>query len=116
MRSYLRAVNLGEPPPESAPAAVGMTGAELTALYRLLAVAKYADRYVIPTAYQEQGRHLEEAGCSLDYEQGPGMYGSGPFGEASGRPVPVSVETFHALRQRQTSEGVVDPQQPGARV
>jgi len=32
------------------------------------------------------------------------MYGAGSFGEASGRPVPVAVETFHALRQRQTSD------------
>ena len=30
------------------------------------------------------------------------MYESGPFGEASGRP-PVAVETFNALKQRQTS-------------
>jgi nitrate reductase beta subunit len=44
------------------------------------------------------------------------MYGGGPFGEASGRPTPVSVETFHALRERQTTEGIADPEQPGARV
>jgi nitrate reductase beta subunit len=116
MRSYMRAVNLGEPPRESVAAAVGMTGGELTAMYRLLAVAKYADRYVIPAAYHEQGHQLEEVGCSLDYDEGPGMYGSGPFGEASGRPVPVSVETFHALKERQTTEGIADPGREGARV
>ena len=44
------------------------------------------------------------------------MVGSGPFGEASGRPVPVSVETFHALRDRQTSDTFADPGQPGARI
>jgi nitrate reductase beta subunit len=44
------------------------------------------------------------------------MLESGPFGEASGRPVPVSVETFHALRQRQTGEGVADPGTRGATV
>jgi nitrate reductase beta subunit len=93
-----------------------MTGAEVTTLYRLLAVAKHNDRYVIPTAYEGEGRQLEEIGCSLDYAGGPGMYGGGPFGEASGRPAPVSVETFHALKQRQTSEGIADPQRPGARV
>ncbi len=36
------------------------------------------------------------------------MYGSGPFGEASGLPVPVAVENFHALKARQTSEAVLD--------
>ncbi len=34
------------------------------------------------------------------------MYESGPFGEASGDPVPVAVETFHALKHRQTTDGI----------
>ena len=118
MRSYLRAVNLGEEPDESIAEAAGNTGAELTALYRLLAVAKYEDRYVIPTAQQAAGRQLEEPGCSLDYDGGPGMYAGGPFGEASGHPVPVSVETFHALKQRQTTRAsgvpVIDRPPPAA--
>jgi hypothetical protein len=110
---------------EQTPADRRPSGAELTALYRLLAVAKYSDRYVIPTAYPgpapgagggPAGGQPEEPGCSLDYDGGPGMYGGGPFGEASGRPVPVSVETFHALRERQTASGIADPQRPGARV
>jgi nitrate reductase / nitrite oxidoreductase, beta subunit len=116
MRAYMRAVNLGDPPDESVAGAAGMTGAEITTLYRLLAVAKYEDRYVIPTAHEADGRQLDELACSLDYEGGPGMYGSGPFGEASGRPVPVSVETFHALKERQGGEGIADPERPGARV
>ncbi|HEV8527796.1 MAG TPA: nitrate reductase subunit beta [Actinomycetes bacterium] len=116
MRSYMRAINLGEQPDESVAAAAGMTGADVTSMYRLLAVAKYHDRYVVPTAYETDGRQLEEIGCSLEYEGGPGMYESGPFGEASGRPVPVSVETFHALRERQQTEGIADPGQPRARV
>lgn len=116
MRSYMRAVNLGDPPDERIATAAGMTGQEVTSLYRLLAIAKYQDRYVIPTAYETEGRRLEETACSLDYEGGPGMYGSGPFGEASGRPVPVSVETFHALKERQTTGGIADPEQRGARI
>ena len=75
-------------------------------LYRLLAIAKYEQRYVIPTAYAAQGHRLEESvtDCALDFDGGPGMYESGPFGEASGAPVPVAVETFQALRERQTTE------------
>jgi nitrate reductase beta subunit len=34
--------------------------------------------------------------------------GSGPFGEASGRPAPVAVETFHALRERQSADTPAD--------
>ncbi len=112
----MRRVTLGEELDESIAAAAGMTGGEVTAMYRLLAIAKYDDRYVIPSAYAEQGHALEETACSLDFDGGPGMLDSGPFGEASGRPVPVSVETFHALRERQTGGEVVDADQPRSRV
>jgi nitrate reductase beta subunit len=108
MRSYMRRVTLGEPADESVAQAAGLTGAEVTAMYRLLAIAKYEDRYVIPSAYAEQGHALEEAACSLDFDGGPGMLDSGPFGESSGRPVPVSVESFHALRDRQTGGDSTD--------
>ena len=40
----------------------------------------------------------------VSFDGGPGMYESGPFGEGSGAPVPVAVETFHALQQRQIGE------------
>jgi nitrate reductase beta subunit len=76
-------------------------------LYRLLAIAKYEDRYVIPKAHAETARDLEELACSLDVSGGPGQYKLGPFGAASSRPVPVAVETFHALKVRQTSEVLI---------
>lgn len=111
MRSYQRRINLGEPPDESIAAAVGMTGQEIEDMYRLLAIAKYEERYVIPAAHAEEAHRLERLGttCSLDYEGGPGMYQTGPFGEASGSPVPVQVETFHMLRNRQTADTFTDP-------
>ncbi|MFD4457276.1 nitrate reductase subunit beta [Nocardia sp. NPDC058480] len=108
MRSYMRDINLGREPRADIPAAVGMTEEKMYEMYRLLALAKIEDRYVIPSAYADQGHQLEEsvADCALDFDGGPGMYEqvSGPFGETSGKPVPVAVETFHALKQRQTSE------------
>jgi nitrate reductase beta subunit len=116
MRSYMRDLTLGRPADESIPRSVGMTGAQMHQMYRLLALAKYEERYVIPTAHEEQTRELEETACSLDYAGGPGMYTSGAFGEASGRPVPVAVETFHALRNRQNADQPVDPERPGVRV
>ena len=87
MRSYMRDINLGREPDASIPAAVGMTEEEMYDMYRLLAIAKYDERYVIPPAHAEQAHSLEELAteCSLDYEGGPGMGGSGPFGEGSGR-------------------------------
>ncbi len=104
MRSYMRDVTLGREPDAGIPAAVGMTEEAVYEMYRLMAIAKYEERYVIPTAHLEQAEKLDEMGCSLDYDDGPGMFDSSPFGEASGRPAPVSVETFHALRQRQTTD------------
>ncbi len=116
MRTYLRGITMGTGADESVARSVGMTGQAMYAMYRLLAIAKYDQRYVIPKAHEERGHELEELGCSLDYDEGPGMYESAAFGEASGRPVPVAVETFHALRQRQTSEDIAPPDEMRGRV
>lgn len=104
MRAYMRDITLGCEPDPDIPASVGMSEEQVYEMYRLMALAKYEERYVIPTAHLEQAEQLDEMACSLDYEDGPGMYESGAFGEASGTPTPVSVETFHALKQRQTSD------------
>ncbi len=75
---------------------------------------------MIPTAHAEPGgvEGLEEldTGCSLDYAGGPGMGGSGPFGEASGGAMPIAVENFHTLKQRQGSGALVDPADRARRV
>ncbi len=107
MRSYMRDENLGKQTRPEIPASVGLSETEIRSLYRLLAIAKYEERYVIPKAHAEIGRELEELACSVDVTMGPDRYKSGPFGESSGRPIPVSIESFHALKQRQTSEEIV---------
>ncbi|MER5886420.1 nitrate reductase subunit beta [Streptomyces sp. NPDC001941] len=111
MRAHMRAINLGEEPDPAAAAAVGMSAERIEEMYRLLAIAKYEDRYVIPTAAMSDARRLEESalpdGCSLDYEDGPGMGGDGPLGGDSGgrRQLPlVTIENFHAARKRQTAD------------
>jgi nitrate reductase beta subunit len=118
MRSYMRDINLGREPDEGIPAKVGMTGERMYDMYRLLALAKYEERYVIPAAHAEDAHKLEELAteCSLDYEGGPGMGGSGPFGEASGGASPIAVENFHMLRQRQTADFPTDPADKHKRV
>jgi nitrate reductase beta subunit len=85
-----------------------MSEEDLYDMYRLLALAKYDERYVIPPAHAEQAHALEESAteCALDYEGGPGMGGSGPFGEGSGVPTPIAVENFQMLKDRQTSDRV----------
>ncbi|WP_280496894.1 nitrate reductase subunit beta [Nocardia asiatica] len=118
MRSYMRDINLGREPREAIAAKAGMTGEQIYDMYRLLALAKYDERYVIPPAHAEQAHGLEELAteCSLDYEGGPGMGGSGPFGESSGGPSPVAVENFRMLRDRQTTDTIAAPVDKGNRV
>lgn len=101
MRSYMRDINLGREPQAWIPESVGMTQETIYEMYRLLAIAKYEDRYVIPAAHSEQAKELEEMGCSLDGVEGVESFG-GPFGRASGNPVPVTIENFHILKDRQT--------------
>jgi nitrate reductase beta subunit len=118
MRSYMRDINLGREPDGSIPAAVGMGEEEMYDMYRLLALAKYDERYVIPPAHAEQAHALEELAteCALDYEGGPGMRGSGPFGEGSGAPTPIAVENFAMLQDRQTADSLAAPAAKGRRV
>jgi nitrate reductase / nitrite oxidoreductase, beta subunit len=118
MRCYMRDLNLGRDADEAIPARVGMTGEEMYDMYRLLAIAKYEARYVIPPAHAEQAHKLEELAtdCSLNYDGGPGMGGSGPFGESSGAPTPLAVESFHILKERQTSDHPAEPPEKKARV
>jgi len=114
MRAHMRNITLEQPQDDSIAASVGMTDMSIREMYRLMAIAKYDERYVIPKAHVEQAHELEELGCSLDFDGGP--YEQGPFGEASGRPSPVAVETFQALRQRQTSDVSVSGEELKGRV
>ncbi|MFF9773951.1 nitrate reductase subunit beta [Streptomyces sp. NPDC013978] len=118
MRAYMRDINLGREPNAAIPKEVGMGEEQMYDMYRLLALAKYDERYVIPPAHAEQAHKLEELAteCSLDYEGGPGMGGSGPFGETSGGAAPIAVENFHALRDRQTSDAPATPADKATRV
>ncbi|HET7761995.1 MAG TPA: nitrate reductase subunit beta [Phycicoccus sp.] len=103
MRSYMRDINLGRDPRDEIPASVGMDGEQMYEMFRLLALAKYGERYVIPTAHAEQAHALEELATdcpvgSYDAEQ------EQVFGEGSGRPVPVAVENFQMLKNRQEAD------------
>ena len=65
MRSYMRGSNLDDHRDERIATAVGMTGVEIEEMYRLLAIAKYEDRYVIPSAHADTAAKLEELGAAV---------------------------------------------------
>jgi nitrate reductase beta subunit len=115
MRSYLRDLNLGREADASIPASVGMSEEDMYDMYRLLALAKYDERYVIPPAHAEQAHALEELAteCSVS-EYGGGQQGL--FGEGSGMPTPIAVENFQMLQDRQTSDSLSGPENKSSRV
>jgi nitrate reductase / nitrite oxidoreductase, beta subunit len=102
VRAVQRAGQLGLDLDEDLPASVGSTPEDLDDLYRLLAIAKYEQRYVIPPAHAEEAGRLmgqhEQLFCSLDAEGGPGMGGAGPHGIQDWRPAgaPGQDHTFRA--------------------
>ncbi len=89
MRSYMRDIHLDKDPQEQIASAVGMTGEQVQAMYRLLAIAKYDERYVIPTTHPEIERSLDDFRCSLDGTGGVGM--GGPRPRRSGNKVMVEL-------------------------
>jgi nitrate reductase beta subunit len=84
-------------------------------MYRLLAIAKYDERYVIPPAHAEQAHSLEELAteCAVS-EYGGGN--PGIFGEGSGALTPIAIENFKMLQDRQTSDTIVSPSDKAGRV
>ena len=92
-----------------------MSEEQMYDMYRLLAIAKYDERYVIPPAHAEQAHSLEELAteCSVS------AYGGGQqdlFGEGSGAPTPIAVENFQMLQDRQTADTLASPADKETRV
>ncbi|MDR1766866.1 MAG: nitrate reductase subunit beta [Propionibacteriaceae bacterium] len=68
MRSHMRCLTTGRVASDDWATRVGSTAEELESLYRLLAVAKMSERYVIPPAHREDAAELAgwTTGCPLD--------------------------------------------------
>jgi nitrate reductase beta subunit len=83
MRAYMRTRTLDGTVTEELLDGIGMSAVQVEAMYRLLAIAKYDERYVIPSAYAKDAAALEAqaastSDCSLDCEGGPGMVADRP--------------------------------------
>ncbi|HEY8283404.1 MAG TPA: hypothetical protein VIJ28_03375, partial [Chloroflexota bacterium] len=78
LRSYMRRKEVHQHTDSELAASVGMAPADIEALYRLLAIAKYEDRYVIPQAHTELADRLmeQQGACGLDFDGGPGNCGA----------------------------------------
>lgn len=71
LREYMRRKTVDGDDQPSVPEALGLTAAQYDDMYRLLAIADYNDRFVIPTAPKQQGSHHfdERTGLGFDDEE-----------------------------------------------
>jgi nitrate reductase beta subunit len=77
MRGYMRELTIAGGAVPAVAEAVGMDGSSIEEMYRLLAIAKYEERFVIPQAHAELASTLAELGerqgsCGLEFPGGPG--------------------------------------------
>lgn len=99
MRTFKREENLTGQPDHAAAEAVGMSAQQVEDMYRLLAIAKYEDRYVIPQAHKELAAKLDEqqGTCGLEFEGGPGSCAEPSGGASPGKS--VRNEEFYAMKE-----------------
>ncbi len=84
MRSYMRAKLTGDRFDEERLARVGLTARQTEQMYRLLAIAKYDDRFVIPTSHKEGHMNPYRAQGSAGFGDVMGNMGTGMDGGCSG--------------------------------
>ncbi|MFB9275159.1 nitrate reductase subunit beta [Cohnella cellulosilytica] len=77
MRIHMRNKQTGRVSDPALLETIGQSVQTVEDMYRLLAIAKYDDRFVIPPAHREQVADLysEQGGCGLDFMGGPGACG-----------------------------------------
>lgn len=69
MRYYMRAVSIKESVDQDALDELNLTGEEIEEMYRLLAIAKYEQRFVVPGAHSEEVNNLYkvQGTCGLEF-------------------------------------------------
>src|SRR5690606_24464794 len=83
MRQYMRALSSGREFDESRLERVGLTALQTEEMYRLLAIAKYDDRFVIPTSHKENRMNTYDMQGSAGFggdTMGLGAMGTGGAG------------------------------------
>ena len=74
MRAYMRSKHYEGEADESLPGKVGMTGGQIDEMYRLMAIANYEDRFVIPTTHREYAEDAYDlrGECGFSFGDGCG--------------------------------------------
>jgi nitrate reductase beta subunit len=96
MRSYMRAKSIDGVIDHSIAQRVGLTGGDIEEMYRIMAIANYEDRFVIPTSHregEEDAYHARGAcGFSFGNEAAGGRTELGLFGPTKKRPAKNPME------------------------
>ena len=79
MRSFMRAKTVDGVIVDSIAERVGLSGNDIEEMYRLMAIANYEDRFVIPTAHRETGEDAHELRGSCGFSFGDGCSGKTGF-------------------------------------
>jgi nitrate reductase beta subunit len=79
MRAYMRAKTVDGVIVDSIAERVGLTGNDIDEMYRLMAIANYEDRFVIPTAHRETAEDAYQLRGSCGFSFGDGCSGKTGF-------------------------------------
>jgi len=96
MRAFQRSKHVDGEANHAVLAQVGISEAEVEAMYRVMAIANYEDRFVIPTTHREYAENTfnVRGGCGFSFGNGcsEGTTETSLFGSEKKRTIPIKVE------------------------
>ena len=96
MRAYQRGVHVDGAPNLAALEQAGLSAEQADAMYRVMAIADYEDRFVVPSAHREYAENAfnVRGGCGFSFGNGcsEGVTETSLFGSERKRTIPIRVE------------------------
>jgi nitrate reductase beta subunit len=93
MRGYMRSKSIEGVQNDSIAEAVGLTGAQIEEMYKVMALADYEDRFVIPTGHREDAEDMFEERGSCGFTFGNGCSGGSNETNLFGTPARKKLQT-----------------------
>ena len=96
MRAYMRAKTVDGMIDEGIAARVGLTGLQIEEMYKIMAIADYEDRFVIPSTHREYAENAfnVRGGCGFSFGNGcsDGSSNVSLFGAEKKRTIPIKAQ------------------------
>jgi nitrate reductase beta subunit len=97
MRSYMRTKNIDGVIDHAVAERAGLTAAMIEEMYRVMAIANYEDRFVIPTVHRELGEDAYDlrGSCGFSFGNGcsDGTTGASLFGGKKRKTIPITAKS-----------------------